>query len=221
VSVKLLNLTKIYGHDDQLTYGAKNINIDFQTGTLNALIGPSGSGKTTLLNLIAGLLKPTSGEIWINETRLDDLSPPMRTKHRLHHMGFIFQDYQLVPVLTAAENVALPLQLQMKDNAVVKERVEWALERVGLNDKAKSYPGQLSGGQQQRVSIARAIAHHPSLILADEPTANLDSKTAQDIIELFKKLNADSKLTFIFSTHDQRLIEHVPNIYSIRDGMLI
>lgn len=221
MSIKLLNLTKTYGHDDQITFGAKDINIDFKAGTLNALVGPSGSGKTTLLNLIAGLIRPTSGEIWINEARLDNLTPKMRTRHRLHHMGFIFQDYQLVPVLTAAENVALPLQLQMKDKSYVQERVAWALENVGLKGKEKSYPGELSGGQQQRVSIARAIAHHPSLILADEPTANLDSKTAQEIIDLFKRLNTDYKLTFIFSTHDQRLIEQIPNIYSIRDGQLI
>lgn len=220
MSLKLLKLTKIYGNDDQITYGAKDINIDFESATLNALIGPSGSGKTTVLNLIAGLIKPTSGEIWIDKTRLDNLSPSMRTKYRLHHMGFIFQDYQLVPVLTAEENVALPLQLQMKDNTLVREKVKMALEQVGLKGKEKSYPGQLSGGQQQRVSIARAIAHDPSLILADEPTANLDSKTAQEIIELFKRLNLENELTFIFSTHDQRLIEHIPNIYSIRDGQL-
>lgn len=204
-----------------MIYGAKDINIDFKSGTLNALVGPSGSGKTTLLNLIAGLLRPTSGEIWIADQMVQALDQAARTKHRLHHMGFIFQDYQLVPVLTAAENVALPLQLQMKAPALVSERVAWALEHVGLKGKEKSYPAQLSGGQQQRVSIARAIAHFPALILADEPTANLDSKTAQEIIELFKRLNQDHKLTFIFSTHDQRLIEHVPNIYSIRDGSLI
>ncbi len=221
MSVKLLNLTKIYGNNDQVTYGAKNINIDFKAGTLNALIGPSGSGKTTLLNLIAGLLSPTSGEIWVSDKRLDTLNPELRTKHRLHDMGFIFQDYQLVPVLTAFENVALPLQLQMKDDSFVKERAAWALGQVGLIGKERNYPDQLSGGQQQRVSIARSIAHNPTLILADEPTANLDSKTAQEIIDLFKRLNSEHGLTFIFSTHDQRLIEHIPNIYSLRDGQLI
>jgi putative ABC transport system ATP-binding protein len=135
-------------------------------------------------------------------------------------MGFVFQDYQLLPVLTARENVELPLQMRGLDQASIDEKTAWALTQVGLGDKFDRYPRQLSGGQQQRVAIARAIAGRPSLILADEPTANLDSKTAQDIIDLFKQLNADFKLTFIFSTHDQRLIDQVKRVIRIKDGQL-
>jgi putative ABC transport system ATP-binding protein len=138
----------------------------------------------------------------------------------LDYMGFIFQDYQLLPILTAAENIEFPLQLKGFDKKEIKDRVDWALKQVGLEKMGDRFPKQLSGGQQQRVSIARAIAGKPQLILADEPTANLDSKTAQEIIELFLKLNKDFKLTFIFSTHDQRLIDQVRTVLYIKDGQI-
>jgi putative ABC transport system ATP-binding protein len=218
---ELINVDKIYQASEESTvYGAKNINMKIAESDFMALVGPSGSGKTTILNLIAGLILPTKGILKHGGSDITSLSLEERTKHRLDYMGFIFQDYQLLPVLTAAENVEFPLQLKGFDKKEIKERVDWALEHVGLGKMGNRFPRQLSGGQQQRVSIARAIAGKPQLILADEPTANLDSKTAQDIIELFKKLNQEFKLTFMFSTHDQRLIDQVKTVLYVKDGQI-
>jgi putative ABC transport system ATP-binding protein len=218
---ELKNVSKVYETgQENITYGAKNINLTIREGDFMALVGPSGSGKTTLLNLIAGLLAPSTGEVFHKGEDITHLTLEERTKHRLDYMGFIFQDYQLLPVLTAYENVEFPLQLKNIDKEEIKERVLWALDQVGLASFKDRFPKQLSGGQQQRVSIARAIACKPSLILADEPTANLDSKTSQEIIDLFKKLNSDFNLTFIFSTHDQRLIDQVKTVLYIKDGQI-
>jgi putative ABC transport system ATP-binding protein len=218
---ELLNVDKVYQSSDVIkVYGAKNINFNISEGDFMALVGPSGSGKTTILNLIAGLILPTSGSLKHGNQDITSMSLEERTKHRLDYMGFIFQDYQLLPILTAEENIEFPLQLKNLEKKQIKERVEWALKQVGLENMGKRFPSQLSGGQQQRVSIARAIASKPQLILADEPTANLDSKTAQEIIDLFKKLNQDFKLTFVFSTHDQRLIDQVKTVLYVQDGQI-
>ncbi len=218
---EMTNVDKIYqSSEENVVYGAKNINLHIEAGDFSALVGPSGSGKTTLLNLIAGLLLPTNGTLKHGGKDITSFSLEERTQHRLDYMGFIFQDYQLLPVLTSAENIEFPLQLKGFSDKEIKERVAWSLKQVGLENLGKRFPKQLSGGQQQRVSIARAIAGKPQLILADEPTANLDSKTAQEIIELFKKLNHDFKLTFIFSTHDQRLIDQVRTVRYIKDGSI-
>ena len=218
--IDMQQITKIYGEGDQQVYATNNVNLSIQEGDFIAIVGPSGSGKTTLLNLLAGLIGPTQGTIKHRGKEIQFLSLEERTAHRLANMGFVFQDYQLLPVLTASENVELPLQMRGLEQKEIQQKTQWALEQVGLGDKLKRYPRQLSGGQQQRVAIARAIAGRPSLILADEPTANLDSKTAQDIIDLFKKLNQEFKLTFIFSTHDQRLIDQVKRVIRIKDGQL-
>ncbi len=218
---ELINVEKIYQASEEVkVYGAKDINLKIAEGEFMALVGPSGSGKTTVLNLIAGLILPTGGSLKHGGSDITSLSLEERTKHRLDFMGFIFQDYQLLPILTAAENIEFPLQLKGFDKNEIKDRVDWALKQVGLEKMGNRFPKQLSGGQQQRVSIARAIAGKPQLILADEPTANLDSKTAQEIIELFLKLNRDFKLTFIFSTHDQRLIDQVRTVLYIKDGQI-
>lgn len=218
---ELINVEKIYqASEENKVYGAKDINLKIAEGEFMALVGPSGSGKTTVLNLIAGLILPSGGSLKHGGSDITSLSLEERTKHRLDYMGFIFQDYQLLPILTAAENIEFPLQLKGFDKKEIKERVDWALKQVGLDKMGNRFPKQLSGGQQQRVSIARAIAGKPQLILADEPTANLDSKTAQEIIELFLKLNKDFKLTFIFSTHDQRLIDQVRTVLYIKDGQI-
>lgn len=218
---ELKNVSKVYETgQENITYGAKNISLTIREGDFMALVGPSGSGKTTLLNLIAGLLTPSTGEVFHKGEDITHLTLEERTKHRLDYMGFVFQDYQLLPVLTAYENVEFPLQLKNIDKKEIKERVLWALDQVGLASLKDRFPKQLSGGQQQRVSIARAIACRPSLILADEPTANLDSKTSQEIIDLFKKLNSEFNLTFIFSTHDQRLIDQVKTVLYIKDGQI-
>jgi putative ABC transport system ATP-binding protein len=219
---ELVDVEKIYQmSEENRVYGARGINLRISEGDFMALVGPSGSGKTTVLNLIAGLLLPTSGQLYHSKKEITAFSLEERTQHRLEYMGFIFQDYQLLPVLTAYENVEFPLQLKNFPKKEIKDRVEWALEQVGLQGMGKRFPKQLSGGQQQRVSIARAIAGKPQLILADEPTANLDTKTAQEIIELFKKLNQEYHLTFVFSTHDQRLIDQVKTVLYIKDGRIV
>lgn len=218
---ELINVEKVYqASEENKVYGARDVNLCIPEAEFMALVGPSGSGKTTVLNLIAGLILPTGGSLKHGGSDITSLSLEERTQHRLDYMGFIFQDYQLLPILTAEENIEFPLQLKGFTQQEIKERVAWALKQVGLEKMGKRFPKQLSGGQQQRVSIARAIAGKPQLILADEPTANLDSKTAQEIIELFLKLNKDFKLTFVFSTHDQRLIDQVRTVLYIKDGQI-
>lgn len=218
--IELRQLSKIYGETENKVIAANNIDLNIHEADFIAVVGPSGSGKTTLLNMLAGLIAPTSGTIKHRSKEIQKLSLEERTSHRLENMGFVFQDYQLLPVLTAKENVELPLQMKQLSQTEIDQKALWALEQVGLGQMMNRYPKQLSGGQQQRVAIARAIAGKPSLILADEPTANLDSKTAQDIIDLFKRLNSDFKLTFIFSTHDQRLIDQVKRVITINDGKI-
>jgi putative ABC transport system ATP-binding protein len=218
---ELSNVDKVYvSSEENKVFGAKNVNIKVPEGEFMALVGPSGSGKTTILNLIAGLILPTNGLLKHGGQDITAMSLEERTKHRLDYMGFVFQDYQLLPILTASENIEFPLQLKGFSKKEIKERVQWALTQVGLEGLGNRFPKQLSGGQQQRVSIARAIAGRPQLILADEPTANLDSKTASEIIDLFLKLNKDFKLTFIFSTHDQRLIDQVRTVLYVKDGQI-
>ena len=218
---ELNKIDKVYVSSEEIkVYGAKDVSIKVPEGEFLALVGPSGSGKTTILNLIAGLILPTAGTLMHGGKDITSFSLEERTQHRLDYMGFVFQDYQLLPILTAAENIELPLQLKNFSKKEIKERVNWALTQVGLEKLGNRFPKQLSGGQQQRVSIARAIAGRPQLILADEPTANLDSKTSQEIIELFLKLNKEFKLTFIFSTHDQRLIDQVRTVLYVKDGQI-
>lgn len=218
---ELINVDKVYvSSEENKVFGAKDISFQIAEGDFMALVGPSGSGKTTILNLIAGLILPTNGILKHGGKDITSFSLEERTEHRLDYMGFVFQDYQLLPILTAWENVEFPLQLKGFSKSEIKERVQWALSQVGLDKMGNRFPKQLSGGQQQRVSIARAIAGRPELILADEPTANLDSKTAQEIIELFLKLNKDFKLTFVFSTHDQRLIDQVRTVLYVKDGQI-
>ncbi len=218
---ELSHVEKIYtSSEENKVFGARDVSINIHEGDFLALVGPSGSGKTTILNLIAGLILPSSGSLKHGGKDITSLTLEERTKHRLDYMGFVFQDYQLLPILTAWENIEFPLQLKGFSKTEIKERVDWALNQVGLNKMGNRFPKQLSGGQQQRVSIARAIAGRPQLILADEPTANLDSKTAQEIIELFLKLNKDFNLTFIFSTHDQRLIDQVRTVLYVKDGQI-
>jgi putative ABC transport system ATP-binding protein len=222
VLVKLHNLNKYYGdHQETQTHALKDINLEIKAGDFMAIIGPSGSGKTTLLNCLAGLILPSSGEIFFKDKRIDRLSLEGRTNHRLGNMGFVFQDYQLLPVLTAKENVELPLQLKGLNQEEINQLTYKALKDVGLENLENRFPRELSGGQQQRVSIARSIVGKPSLVLADEPTANLDSKTAQEVINLFLDLNKKLNITFIFSTHDQRLMDHVNHIIKMQDGAIL
>ncbi|MFZ4712343.1 MAG: ABC transporter ATP-binding protein [Bacteriovoracaceae bacterium] len=220
--VDLKNVNKVYGDTKETqTIALKAVNLQIAKGDFMAVIGPSGSGKTTLLNCLAGLVLPSTGEIHFAGKRIDQLSLEERTHHRLNSMGFVFQDYQLLPVLTAKENVELPLQLKGIDQKTINEYALQALDEVGILHLKDRFPKDMSGGQQQRVSIARSVVARPSLVLADEPTANLDSKTAQEVIDLFLRLNQKHQITFIFSTHDQRLMDHVKRIVKMQDGVIL
>ncbi len=215
------NLSKIYETNAVSVPALRNIELVFEQGEFTALVGPSGSGKTTLLNLIGGLDKPTAGLIYLNGKDIGSLSKHQLTKLRLYEIGFIFQDYNLIPVLTAQENVEFVMLLQ-KIHA--KERARRALvilEEVGLGGLAHRRPAELSGGQQQRVAVARAIVSEPQLVLADEPTANLDSETGASIIELLRSLNERKGITFIFSTHDPMVMERAQRVIRLKDGQII
>lgn len=192
-----------------------------QRGEFLAIAGPSGSGKSTLLNLIGCIDKPTSGRILIDGVDTGTLSPVQLTDLRRTKIGFVFQTFNLIPVFTAAENVEFPLLIQGLPPAERRVRVAEALESVGLAGRAQQRPDLLSGGERQRIAVARAIVHRPALVLADEPTANLDTRNATQLIELMRGLNQRLGLTFIFSTHDQRLLEHTPRIVRLTDGQVV
>ena len=197
-----------------------NVSLDIQRGAFTAIAGPSGSGKSTLLNLIGGLDKPDTGDIILAGNRLSDMSQGKLADFRRDHIGFIFQAYNLIPVLTVRENVEYVMMLQ---GVPVKERaakVATILEQVGLSGMEKRRPGQLSGGQQQRVAVARAIVSQPDIILADEPTANLDSKTGSSLLDMMRQLNQEQGITFLFSTHDTMIMERARRLITLQDGRI-
>lgn len=203
-SVDVQNLRKIYKRDSQDIVVLDGMNLQVPDGEFVALMGPSGSGKTTLLNCIAGIDRPTSGTVTVGGTDVTSLSEGALAKWRSRHVGFIFQFYNLIPVLTAVENVELPLLLTNLSKKQRRERARTALGVVGLADRAKHYPRQLSGGQEQRVAIARAIVTDPDVLVADEPTGDLDAKSAEDILNLMETLNREFKKTIVMVTHDPR-----------------
>ncbi len=205
--IEIRNLRKVYKRDKQEVVVLDGINLDVPDGAFEALMGPSGSGKTTLLNLIAGIDKPTSGSIKVAGQEIANLSESERANWRAQNIGFIFQFYNLMPVLTAAENVELPLLLTKLSKAERKKRVEVALKLVALQDRMDHTPRQLSGGQQQRVAIARAIVADPKIIVADEPTGDLDRKSAEDVLALLKTLNETLGKTIVMVTHDPHAAE--------------
>ena len=219
--IQTQNLTKIFKETAQEVCAVDNINLEFVQGEFTAIVGPSGSGKTTLLNLIGGLDSPTSGKVFIDGKDISTLTEKQMTKFRLQNIGFIFQAYNLIPVLTAKENVSFVMELQGKNKTETSNRAEELLLSVGLNDRADSRPAKLSGGQQQRVAVARALASKPKFILADEPTANLDSKSAENLLEIMEKLNKEENITFIFSTHDPRIMAKARRIITLEDGKVI
>jgi putative ABC transport system ATP-binding protein len=196
------------------------LTLSIHRGEFLAISGPSGSGKSTLLNLIGCIDKPTSGRILIEGVDTSSLTPAQTSVLRREKIGFVFQTFNLIPVFTAAENVEYPLLIQGLPNSERRRRVSEALENVGLSARASHRPDLLSGGERQRVAIARAIVHRPALVLADEPTANLDTRNATQLIDLMRDLNRTLGLTFIFSTHDQRLLEHTPRIVRLTDGRI-
>jgi putative ABC transport system ATP-binding protein len=211
---------KIYNPDTIPVHALKNVSLPIQKGEFTAIVGPSGSGKTTLLNCIGGLDQLTSGTITINNTNLTKLSDKELIQFRLNHIGFVFQAYNLIPVLTAAENVAFILQLQGKSTKEAMQKAREILQSVGLEDRSNTRPAQLSGGQQQRVAVARALASNPDYVLADEPTANLDSETASNLLDIMERLNTEYHVTFLFSTHDERVIRRAKRVITLRDGAI-
>lgn len=216
--IKTENLSKIYDEKTMPVKALNGINLEFGEGEYTAIVGPSGSGKTTFLNMIGGLDKPTSGTITINGANITNMPESKLIDFRLHNIGFVFQAYNLLPVLTAKENISFIMLLQKVEAKEMNARAMELLRQVGLEDKANVRPAKLSGGQQQRVAVARALASRPRFILADEPTANLDTQSAFNLLDIMAKLNKHEKITFIFSTHDQRVIDKANRIITLVDG---
>ena len=214
------NISKVYNPKTIPVFAVNNVHLHLKKGEFTALLGPSGSGKTTLLNMIGGLDKPDEGSVIINGIDITKLTPNELINFRLRNIGFVFQSFNLIPVLTAKENAEFILLLQgIKKNAR-DERVTQLFKQIGLEDKLNVRPGKLSGGQQQRVAVARALASKPQFVLADEPTANLDSKSAANLLDIMTKLNKDEEITFIFSTHDQRVIDRARRVITLVDGRI-
>jgi putative ABC transport system ATP-binding protein len=213
-------VTKIYNSDQVPVHALNGVDVSFEEGEFSAIVGPSGSGKTTLLNVLGGLDEPTDGAVQISGTNLFDLSDSDRIQFRLNHIGFVFQAYNLIPVLTAVENIAFILQMQGKNKKECNERAMELLELVGMPDKRDKRPSELSGGQQQRVAVARALASKPDFVLADEPTANLDSVSTSELLDMMAELNEVENMTFIFSTHDQRVIDRARRVITLVDGKI-
>jgi putative ABC transport system ATP-binding protein len=214
------NVSKTFNPKTVPVHAVQNVHVHIEKGEFVALVGPSGSGKSTLLNIIGGLDEPTEGTVFIDGVEITKLSENKLIDFRLHNIGFVFQAFNLIPVLTAKENVGFVLQLQHMPKDERKKRVLTLLEEVGLEDKIDSKPGELSGGQQQRVAVARALASKPKIILADEPTANLDSKSAANLLDIMAILNKEEKITFLFSTHDQRVIKKARRVITLVDGKI-
>lgn len=219
--INVKNLVKVYD-DTQIEVRAINgVDLHIGEGEFTAIVGPSGSGKTTLLNMIGGLDKPTEGQINIGGTDINNLSSTELIDFRLHNIGFVFQAYNLLPVLTAKENVEFILQLQGLSRKERSKRSIDMLSRVGLADRLDSKPSKMSGGQQQRVAVARALASKPKFVLADEPTANLDSVSTENLLNIMEELNKDENMTFVFSTHDKRVVKKARRVITIEDGMVV
>lgn len=220
-AVSCKNLSKTFTQGNQIIKGLDDVSIDIGEGEFVCLSGPSGSGKTTLLNAMGGLDNPDNGEILVGDKRVDQLSKSELADMRLHNIGFVFQAYNLIPVLTAQENIEFVMQVQGLPASERREKSHAILQEVGLADHEDRLPAQLSGGQQQRVAVARAIVTNPTLVLADEPTANLDSHTAVQLIELFVKLNLERNITFVIATHDTRVMDYCRRLIRMVDGRIV
>lgn len=219
--IDLQNVTKSYRKGDQLVTPLANLNLQIEEGEFVALMGPSGSGKTTLLNLVAGIDQPTSGKVLVNGADITRMSRSQLARWRAHNVGYIFQLYHLVPVLTAYENVELPLLLHKMSRKERQARVNTALEAVGLVDRFDHYPRQLSGGQEQRVAIARALVADPALIVADEPTGDLDRKSAEATLALLNRLNEELGKTLVMVTHDPHAASAAGRIVHLEKGLIV
>lgn len=216
--IEIKNLTKVYRENGNEVVAVNNIDLSFEQGEFTAVVGPSGSGKTTFLNMVGGIDTPTEGQINVDNVNIGTLKSSELIDYRMRNIGFVFQAYNLIPVLTARENVEFIMFLQNKSKTERNQRSAELLNSVGLGDRMDSRPSKLSGGQQQRVAVARALASRPKFILADEPTANLDSKSAETLLEIMEKLNRDENITFIFSTHDPRVVKKARRVITLVDG---
>jgi len=219
--IEINNLTKIYQEDAEVVKALDGVNLTIGKGEFTAIVGPSGSGKTTLLNMIGGLDAPTSGTIVVDGIEVTKLSSNDLINFRRDNVGFVFQAYNLIPVLTAKENVTFVMDLQGVPTKQSTARAIELLNSVGLGDRVDARPSKLSGGQQQRVAVARALASKPKFILADEPTANLDGKSAETLLDIMEKLNEEENITFIFSTHDPRVMQKARRIITLEDGKIV
>ena len=219
--IEIRNLRKVYDEKTIPVHALNGVDLVFREGEFTSIVGPSGSGKTTMLNLLGGLDKPSGGQIMIDNTDITGLKSRQLIDFRLRKIGFVFQSFNLIPVLTAKENVEFIMQLQGVDKVQRDKRTFELLQSVGLGDKMNTRPNKLSGGQQQRVAVARALASKPKFILADEPTANLDSKSAENLLEIMEKLNREENITFIFSTHDSRVVAKARRVVTLEDGKIV
>jgi len=219
--IEIKNLTKIYDGAGLEVKAVNGIYLNFEKGEFAAIVGPSGSGKTTFLNLLGGLDSPTSGEVIVDGVDIWKLRSRKLINFRMNYIGFVFQSYNLIPVLTAKENVEFIMHLQGRSKRERDARTKELLQAVGLADRINSRPNKLSGGQQQRVAVARALASKPKFILADEPTANLDSKSTENLLDIMEKLNREENITFIFSTHDARVVKKAHRVITMEDGKIV
>jgi len=219
--IDIKNLEKIYNESEVNVHAIRGIDLSFEKGEFAAIVGPSGSGKTTLLNMLGGLDNPTSGEVFIGGTDISSLNSSQLINFRLFNIGFVFQAYNLIPVLTAKENVEFVMHLHGRPKAEREARTKELLDSVGLGDRLNSRPSKMSGGQQQRVAVARALASKPQFVLADEPTANLDSEATGNLLDIMEKLNRDESTTFIFATHDARVMKKARRVITIEDGKVL
>ena len=219
--IELKNLSKIYNPETIPVRAINDITLSVKEGEFTAIVGPSGCGKTTLLNMIGGLDISSEGSVDIGGVSINEMSESELTAFRLQHIGFVFQAYNLIPVLTAKENIEFIMVLQNRDAKTMQERSDDLLDRMGIRDQRDRRPSELSGGQQQRVAVARALASRPKFVLADEPTANLDSGSTEALLDIMAKLNKEEKISFIFSTHDQRVIDRAKRIIKLVDGEIV
>ena len=219
--IEIENLEKIYNESEIKVHAIRGIDLSFEEGEFAAIVGPSGSGKTTLLNMLGGLDSPSKGKITIGGVDISSLKSSELINFRLDNIGFVFQAYNLIPVLTARENVEFIMHLQGRPKNERDARTRELLEAVGLGDRLDSRPSKLSGGQQQRVAVARALASKPKFVLADEPTANLDSEATENLLDIMEQLNREEKVTFIFATHDARVMKKARRVITIEDGKVL
>jgi len=219
--IEAKSLKKVYDEDTIPVYAVNGIDLEIQKGEFTAIVGASGCGKTTLLNMLGGLETSSQGSIHINGTDISELSAKELTDFRLHHIGFVFQAYNLIPVLTAKENAQFIMEMQGANTEAMDARVKELFESLEIGDKINTRPGEMSGGQQQRVAVARALASKPDFIIADEPTANLDSKATATLLDMMLYLNEKENTTFIFATHDERVMKRARRIIVLEDGKVI